>query len=114
MDDRFAPPAHLSERAKTLWLDLVPSKCRSRGRLTLLCEALSALDRATQAREELAGSKLTTVTESTKAVHLNPLLKAEREARAQFARMWSDLGLGSDWVDRIDFERWQQQQEAQA
>jgi hypothetical protein len=111
MDDKFAPPEHLSSRTKALWLELVPSQCRSHGRLVLLAEALSALDRATQAREELAGQKLVTVTKSTKATHLHPLLKAERECRAQFSRIWADLGLGFDQrMDGIPYEYWLKQQ----
>jgi phage terminase small subunit len=114
MDDRFAPPKHLSERARQLWLELVPSRCRSIGRLTLLCSALESLDRADTAREAIGPAGLTTTTKTTGAVHVHPLVKVERESRQQFARIWCDLGLGFDnCVDGVPFEYWQKQQEAE-
>jgi hypothetical protein len=91
MKTEFDPPTHLSPRAKSLWAQLVPSRARSAGRLALLTAALEAMDRAEQARLELAAATLTTTTETTKAVHVHPLVKVEREARQQFAvsgRIW--------------------------
>jgi hypothetical protein len=70
------------------------------------------MDRAEQARLELAAATLTTTTETTKAVHVHPLVKVEREARQQFARIWSDLALGfSNYEDGCDYEIWLQRQE---
>jgi phage terminase small subunit len=111
MKQRFSPPEHLSDRSKALWAELVPKRSRSAGRLVLLQSALEALDRADQARLELAAATLTTTTETTKAVHVHPLVKVEREARQQFARIWSDLGLSFDIAeDGTSFERWHAQQ----
>ena len=111
MDLKFEPPQHLSERAKALWRELVPARARSIGRLTLLQTALESLDRADMARVALAGGSLTTVTQSTKAVHLNPLAKLERESREQFARIWEQLSFGFDGsVDGMDLERWLKRQ----
>ena len=107
MEHQFTAPAHLSERAKTLWAELVPEAARSAGRLALLTAALQALDRAEQARLELAATTLTTTTETTKAVHVHPLVKVEREARGQFAKIWSDLGLSWDgMIDGMSTDRW--------
>jgi len=111
MTDRFAPPSHLSHESKELWCDLVPRKARSAGRLALLVSALEARDRAEQARLELARGTLTTTTKTTGAIHVNPLVKVEREARQQFARIWEQLHFGYDMEDGIDFERWQAKQE---
>jgi phage terminase small subunit len=109
---KFEAPAHLSDRAKKLWESLVPERARSVGRLALLQAGLEAMDRADQCRVVLAGSSLTTTTATTKAVHLNPVLKAEREARQQFSRIWSDLGLVWDQqCDGVNFEHWKRQQE---
>jgi P27 family predicted phage terminase small subunit len=90
------PPTHLSARAKALWKDLVPRRAKSAGRRALLLAALEALDRAEEARKKISKTGLTTTTKSTGAVHLNPLVKLEREARQQFARIWSDLHFGFD------------------
>jgi len=69
------------------------------------------MDRAEQARLELVAATLTTTTETTKAVHVHPLLKVEREARQQFARIWSDLTLGfSNCEDGCDYETWLRRQ----
>jgi P27 family predicted phage terminase small subunit len=107
MKERFEAPAHLSDRSKRLWAELVPRRARSTGRLALLQAALEALDRAEQARSEVSTGKLTTTTETTGAVHVHPLVKVEREARQQFARIWSDLGLSFDaGEDGTSFERW--------
>lgn len=95
-NQQFDPPGHLSAKSQSLWRECVPARCRSAGRLALLEAALLALERADEAREAIRGSSLVTKTESTGTLHANPLLKIEREARQQFARIWSDLGLGFD------------------
>ena len=99
-----APPPHLSERSKSLWADLVPARAKSSGRLALLTAALEALDRADEARESIAKHGLTTTTKTTGAVHINPLVKIERESRQQFARIWSELNLGFD--PEVDGRKW--------
>src|SRR5688572_29989542 len=87
------PPEHLTERTRHLWRTLGPANARSIERRTLFQAALEALDRAVQAREAVAAEGMTTTTETTGAVHLHPLLKVEREARQQFARLWDMLNL---------------------
>ena len=100
------PPDHLSERSKQLWRDLVPKRAKSPGRLALLQTALEALDRADEARELISTEGLTTVTETTGAVHLNPLVKLERESRQAFMKAWGllhfdfDIEIDGDWQHR--------------
>src|SRR5690606_27550481 len=74
------PPAHLSESSKQLWREVVPASI-SMGRLAVLTSALEARDRAEECRLTVNAQGLTTVTETTGAVHLHPLLKVERENR---------------------------------
>lgn len=100
MSDEFPAPSHLSERSRTLWAELVPSRARSAGRQALLQSALEALDRADEARAAITGTGLTTTTKTTGAVHIHPLLKVERESRQQFAKIWGELHFG--WDQRID------------
>lgn len=100
MRKKLPPPEHLSENSKELWRSLVPSTARSPGRLTLMRVALEALDRADQAREILASESLTTRTEGTGAIHINPLVKVEKEARQQFVRCWANLHL--EWDRELD------------
>lgn len=114
-NERFAAPQHLSPRSQALWAELVPHRARSIGRLALIEEALTALDRAGQAKAELAGGPLTTKTATTGTIHINPLVKVERECRQQFSRIWADLGLSFDSTeDGGTFAHWlkRQQQEA--
>ena len=93
---RFPPPAHLSERSKQLWLDLVPRQAKKAERLTLLRVALELLDRADRAGATVAREGLTTTTKRSGAVHVHPLVKVEREARQQFVKVWLALGFQHD------------------
>ena len=111
MKQGFSAPSHLSQRSQDIWAALVPARRRSIGALTLLSEALTALDRATQAAAEVAKAPLTTRTVTTNAIHANPLLKIERESRRRFWALWADLSLGYDpSIDGGSLERWLAQQ----
>ena len=88
------PPAGLSTEAAELWRAMI-GRCGSRGRQAMLAEALRARDRADQCRAAVDAEGTTSRTRTTGAVHINPLLKAEREFRAQFLSAWSQLGLAS-------------------
>ena len=100
---RFPPPAHLSERSKKLWADLVPRQAEKVERLTLLRVALELLDRADWARDEVAREGLTNRTERSGAVHMNPVIKIEREARQQFLKIWLALGFQHDESEDLDW-----------
>src|SRR5262245_33817897 len=90
-------PAHLSERSKALWAEIVAlGKVRSVGRPILLQMALECLDRADEARQILAKEGLTQTTKRTGAIHVHPLARVERESRQIFAKLWSQLGLKWD------------------
>ncbi|MDI7245859.1 MAG: hypothetical protein QME92_00055 [Bacillota bacterium] len=92
------PPAHLSERSKALWRQVVPDRAKSPGRLALLQTALEALDRADQARQVLDREGLFTTTPGSGVTHVHPAARIEREARALFLRAWTELGLEWDAV----------------
>ena len=97
------PPAYLSDRSQQLWEDIVVTKRKhmiSPGRVVLLEQALTALDRADEARDVIKKEGMTTKTITTGAVHVHPLVKVERENRALFARLWKQLGL--DFDARVD------------
>ena len=98
MSKKMPPPPDLSERAQKIWT--ADKQSRSAGRLALLEQCLRALDRADQFRRMLAGQELVTITPRTGAAHLSPLVKAEKEARDQFARLAKTLAL--DWDDDVD------------
>ena len=61
--------------------------------MTLLQTGLEALDRLDGVREALGKDELVKVTERTGAVHANPLLRAEKDARTQFLAIWTALAL---------------------
>ncbi len=86
------PPEHLAPKAKALWAEVVPDRICDAECLALLSEALSALDRATAAREQIDREGMVAVS-STGVPHANPLLRVEKDARQQFARIWTELGL---------------------
>lgn len=86
------PPAHLSERSQGLWMAAVRPG-NSHGRLAMIEQALAALDRADAAREAIGRDGMTTTNKDTGLVHVHPLLKVEKDARAQFAALWGKLGL---------------------
>ncbi len=87
------PPGHLAQRSQRLWRELVPRRVLSPGKLTLLQTGLEALDRLDGVREALGKDELVKVTERTGAVHANPLLRAEKDARSQFLATWTALAL---------------------
>lgn len=86
------PPTHLSPRSCELWRQ-VAGVMKTAGRLTLLQCALEALDDADEARVAVKAAGMTSATASTGAVHVHPAVKIEREARAQFLKIWTGLSL---------------------
>jgi phage terminase small subunit len=102
--DMIPAPSHLSQRSQALWRELVPRRGASPGRLTLLQSALEALDRVEECRLAIAKQGMVSVTKKTGALHVNPLVKIEKESRALFLRAWSDLGLR--WDQDMDGTKW--------
>lgn len=65
------------------------------GRLALIQAGLEALDRADQARCQLDAEGLTVAPADGKGMpHPHPLVRVERDSRAQFMAAWSALRLG--------------------
>lgn len=88
------PPAHLSDRAKQLWRQVVPNRARSPERLAVVQAALEALDRADAAREAIEKEGM--LLRGGKIAHINPLLRVEKDNRQLFARLWTQLNLHRD------------------
>jgi len=86
-------PGHLTPRAAALWRGLGPNHASTVGRRALLQAALEAMDRAEGARQAIAVDGMVTKTGASGAIHLNPLVKAERDARQQFVAIWRALRL---------------------
>ena len=93
-------PSHLSERSAALWQSVIPSRARSAERRALIIVALDALDLADECRERVRKEGLTTVTKTTGAIHIHPLVKVQKEQRGLFSRIW--LGLNFQWNRDID------------
>ena len=89
----YAPPDHLSDRAKALWTSVVPSSGKSPERLAMIQSALESLDRADACRKLIDTEGLTVTLPNGKMVHRHPLLKTESENRALFLRTWTRLNL---------------------
>ena len=87
------PPAHLSPAAVAIWWHLGPTRCKTVGRQLLLQAALEAWDRAEACRVTIEAEGMVADTKSTGARHAHPLLRVEKEARAQFIRISHELAL---------------------
>jgi len=90
------PPAHFSERSKTIWRTIGPTHVRSLGRQMYFQSALESLDRAEEARKLIEIEGLTSKTTSTGALHVHPLAKVEKEHRQLFCKLWDTLKLRFD------------------
>jgi len=90
------PVDDLSEDAKLLWYEIVGRRANSPERLVLLEVALFSLDRSEECRRIIAEEGLTKTTEATGAHHAHPLLRIEKDSRAQFLTAWSHLQLDFD------------------
>ena len=85
-------PAALSRPSQVLFRSIVGDYVIEPWQVRLVTESLRSLDRAEQAREQIAREGLTTTTRLGE-VKAHPLLMVERDQRAAFARMMKQLGL---------------------
>ena len=87
-------PGHFKDAVgqTALWAAVVTAQT-SLARRAAVEEALRSLDRAAEAAAVLAREGLTVPAPKGGMVHVHPLLKAERDAREQFARIWRGLRL---------------------
>ncbi|NLS97436.1 MAG: P27 family phage terminase small subunit [Planctomycetaceae bacterium] len=76
-------PGHLSRRCQELWAEVTSGGRWSGPRLAILQAALEALDRADQARQQIAEQGLLVKTERSGMLRTNPLLRLEASSRAQ-------------------------------
>ena len=97
--DQRQPPPYLGPPATRLWQKLVLERARSQERLALLEIALSALDRADQAREIVAREGLVVTSERSGLSRLHPAIRIETAARAEFLKCGRILGFESNDVE---------------
>lgn len=90
------PPDHLSEKAAAIWREVVTTYVVEIEGLPLLEQALTQYDRAAQARREIEREGLTWTNPDSGAVHVNPAVKAERDATKAFRLAWKALDLDID------------------
>ena len=93
-------PNDLSERSKSLWNAIIGRRVKSAGRTAQFLEALRALDRADEAREQIEKEELVIPSKNGGIPHQNPLLKIEQESRTLFNKIWSQLNLS--WDPKVD------------
>ncbi len=91
-------PAHQSARSRELWAAVAPKRAQSSARLAQVETALEALDRVEAARLAIERGGMLVVSGAGIGC-VSPLVRVERDAMAIFARVWRDLGLGSDRPD---------------
>ena len=88
------PPEYLSESSKELWRDVIASKnAETPQRRALLAVALTAKDRAEEARQLIARDGLISQTKKSGVMHTHPAQKIERESQTVFVRTMVALGL---------------------
>lgn len=85
-------PAHLSLAARRLYAAVVSSYVLEPHHLAVFTKALEAMDRADQARTEIAAGPLMVLSRLGE-LKVHPLLAVERDARAQFGTLMKSLGL---------------------
>lgn len=88
------PPVGLSERSAALWYAVVSARSRSLPRLTLIEQALRALDRADQARQRLEEEEPPLCAQKEETDHRYRLVRVERESRELFVSLWTRMQLG--------------------
>jgi phage terminase small subunit len=87
------PPAHLSDRSKALWSELMRHRCNSVERQVLLRTALEDLDRIDALRELLAAEGLLSVSKRSGLQRAHPAIALEGAARRRFIGAWRLLRL---------------------
>jgi phage terminase small subunit len=88
-----APPEHLSARATGLWEDIARRWVLTADELGVLEGALTAFDRAAEARRDIEVHGL--VTRDTSTPHANPSVRVERDALREYRLALKQLGLES-------------------
>ena len=84
-------PSDLSHTSKALWRDVLGNRINAKERMVLLHRALITLDQTEEAATIIKNQGMIVAPESTRTHHLHPCLKVERENRALFARIWSQM-----------------------
>jgi len=87
-----AAPTHLGKRAKHFFQSIVADFEFEDHHVEILTEAANALDRAERCRLQIAKAGETFV-DRWGQLRPHPLLAAERDSRALFARLLRELGL---------------------
>lgn len=87
------PPAHLSPRARELWVAVVRPETKP-GRLVMIQTALEALDEADAARAVIEAEGLTLPPAGGRGMtRINPACRVEKDARQAFASLWQAMRL---------------------
>lgn len=94
------PPAHLSAEAKRIWGQIVKQWILDDAALPTLRLGLEAFDLSQECRLKLTSSALTTVTESTGVVRINPLAKLQLDSMSEYRSFMRALGLSPIEEDR--------------
>ncbi len=92
-DGSRRPPSHLSADSAELWREVTDAYVFAVEGYPVLETALTALDRARQARQEIEKAGLLFVNEATGTPHSNPMLRVERDAQKEFRLAWKQLDL---------------------
>lgn len=92
-DELPEPPDHLTAESARLWRQTVRKYVFGLEGLPLLENALTALDRAREARHDIAANGIRWTNPDSGAVHVNPSVRVERDAMKEFRLTWKNLDL---------------------
>jgi hypothetical protein len=106
---QFEPPNDLSPESAALWRHLVPSRCRSAGRLTTLRRALLALDRADSYDAQIASEGVLAKAPAATMPHVHPLCKLADDARKEWRTLWLAMDLETSQADTLPTGYWEKQ-----
>lgn len=87
------PPVHLSAEARKIWGAIVKQWVIGDEALPTLRCGLEAFDLAQRCRLAVMGADLTTKTEGTGMIRINPLAKLQLDAMAEYRAAFRQLGL---------------------
>lgn len=94
INEKPAPPDHLSEKAKKIFCDFVQQNKRAPGQVALLIRGLEAMDTADECERIIRADGLAVKSERSGLARQHPLFNTQKENTAIMLKVWKELHLG--------------------
>lgn len=94
MINNYPPPEGLNEEHQKIWYDFIERVSSAyHGKVYTFEQALFVRQRAEEIRKVIEKEGMTIESTRGNMPHAHPLLRAEKDARTLFCRLWKELGL---------------------